>query len=166
MFAHGASDELLNLLEDASRKHFSKFKKWIKHLVRLGILSEKERRLATEGALVGRLFSHGFRGELVTISDDASQFALTLNALCWIHAERHFRKFIPVSDQIRLDLEHVRGAIWNLYRRLKDYKKDPKNGQKVALSGEFDRLFTLKTPSAALNDLIDRGVEIKTNYCG
>jgi Transposase IS66 family len=156
MFDHGASDNLLNLLEDASRKYFTNFTKWIKHLGRLGIVSEKEQRLATEGALIGSLFSHGFHDDLVIVSDDAPQFALSLNALCWIHAERHFRKFIPVSDQIRLELEQVRDAIWDLYRGLKAYKADPKENQKEVLSKEFDKVFTMRTSSAALNDLIDR----------
>ena len=156
MFDHGATDDLLNLLEEAPRKYFANFKKWIKHLDRLGIVSEKEQRLATEGSLIGSLFSHGFHDELVIVSDDAPQFALSLNALCWIHAERHFRKFIPVSDQIRLELEQVRDAIWNLYCSLKIYKADPKENQKETLSKEFDQVFSMQTSSAALNDLIDR----------
>lgn len=156
MFEHGASDDLLNLLEDAPRKRFANFKKWTKHLSRLGIVTEKEQRLATEGALVGSLFSHGFHDDLVIVSDDAPQFALSLNALCWIHAERHYRKFIPVSDQIRLELDQVRDAIWSLYRDLKAYKVNPETDRKEALSKEFDRVFTMRTSSAALNDLIDR----------
>ena len=156
MFDHGASDGLLNLLEEAPRKRFPNFTKWIKHLGRLGVVSEKEQRLATEGALIGSLFCHGFHDDLVIVSDDAPQFALSLNALCWIHAERHFRKFIPVSDQVRLELEQVRDAVWGLYGALKVYKANPKPGQKEALSKEFDRVFTTKTSSAALNDLIER----------
>ncbi len=156
MFEHGASDNLLNILECAKRKYFINFTKWIKHLGRLGIVSEKEQRLATEGALIGSLFSHGFHDDLVIVSDGAPQFVLSLNALCWIHAERHFRKFIPVSDQIRLELEQVRDAIWDLYRALKAYKEDPKANQKEALSKEFDRVFTMRTSSTALNDIIDR----------
>jgi hypothetical protein len=156
MFDHGASDILLNLLEDAPRKYFVNFKKWIKHLERLGVVSEKDQSLSTEGALIGSLFSHGFHDDLVVVSDDAPQFALSLNALCWIHAERHFRKFIPVSDQIRLELEQVRDAIWTFYRALKAYKADPQAYQKKALSEEFDRIFTMRTSSAELNDLIDR----------
>jgi len=156
MFDHGASENLLNILEDAPRKYFANFTKWIKHLGRLGIVSENEQRLATEGALIGSLFSHGFHDDLVIVSDDAPQFALSLNALCWIHAERHFRKFIPVSDQIRLELEQVRDAIWNLYRALKAYKAQPMDHKKGALSKEFDLVFSMRTSSAALNDLIDR----------
>lgn len=156
MFEHGASDDLLNILGEAPKGSFANFKKWIRHLGRLGIVSKKEQRLATEGALIGSLFLHGFHDDLVIVSDDAPQFALSLNALCWIHAERHFRKFIPVSDQIRVDLEQVRDAIWNLYHALKTYKVDPKADQKEALSKEFDRVFTIRTSSAALNGLIDR----------
>jgi len=156
MFDHGASDDLLNILDEASRKYFRNFKKWIKHLNRLGIVSKKEQRLATEGALIGSLFSHGFHDDLVIVSDDAPQFALSLNALCWIHAERHFRKFIPVSDQIRLELEQVRNAIWDLYAALKAYKKNPRESQKEILSKEFDQVFSTRTSSSALNDLIDR----------
>jgi Transposase IS66 family len=156
MFEHGASDDLLSLLGEAPRKYFANFTKWIKHLGRLGIVSEKDQRLATEGALIGSLFSHGFHNDLVIVSDDAPQFALSLNALCWIHAERHFRKFIPVSDRIRLELEQIRDAIWNLYSALKMYKTDPKMDQKAPLSKEFDRVFAIRTSSAALNELIDR----------
>jgi hypothetical protein len=162
MFDHGASDDLLNILEEASRKRFANFTKWIKHLGRLGIVSEKEQRLATEGALIGSLFSHGFHEDLVIVSDDAPQFALSLNALCWIHAERHFRKFIPGSDKIRLELEQVRDAIWSLYRGLKRYKTDPRIDQKEALSKEFDQVFATRTSSAALNNLIDR---TRANKC-
>lgn len=161
MFDHGASDDLLNILEEAPKRNFANFTQWIKHLDRLGIISEKEQRLATEGALIGSLFSHGFHEDLVIVSDDAPQFALSLNALCWIHAERHFRKFIPVSDQIRLELERVRDAIWSLYRGLKEYKSDPKEHQKEVLLKEFDLVFTIRTSSAALNDLIDRTNENK-----
>jgi hypothetical protein len=156
MFEHGASEDLLNLLEEAPRKRFANFKKWAKHLDRLGIVTEKEQRLATEGALVGSLCCHGFHDDLVIISDDAPQFGLSLNALCWIHAERHYRKFIPVSDQVRLELDQVRDAIWSLYRDLKAYKANPETDRKEALSKEFDRVFTIRTSSAALNDLIDR----------
>jgi hypothetical protein len=156
MFEHGASDSLLNLLEESSKKRFFNFKKWIKHLGRLGIVSEKEQRLATEGALVGSLFSHSFHEDLVIVSDDAPQFSLSLNALCWIHAERHFRKFIPVSDQIRLELEQIRDEIWGLYFALKAYKNDPKMSQKEFLSQKFDVVFATRTSSAALNELIDR----------
>lgn len=156
MFEHGASDDLLNILDEAPRKYFRNFKKWIKHLDKLGIVSAKEKRLATEGAIIGSLFSHGFHNDLVILSDDAPQFALSLNALCWIHAERHFRKFIPVSDQIRLELEQFRDAIWNFYRALKAYKTAPDTNQKKELSNEFDRVFAIKTSSSALNELIDR----------
>lgn len=156
MFDHGASDDLLNILEEARRKYFSNFTKWLKHLDRLSIVSKKERRLATEGALIGSLFSHGFHDDLVIVSDDAPQFALSLNALCWIHAERHFRKFIPVSDQIRLELERFRDAIWDLYQGLKGYKTAPEVKQKEALSKEFDRIFSIETSSGALNELIER----------
>ena len=155
MFDHGATDDLLNILEGASRKYFSNFKRRVRHLNRLG-LSKKEKRLATEGALIGSLFSHGFQDDLVIVSDDTPQFALSLNALCWIHAERHFRKFIPISDKIRLELEQMRDLIWDFYRTLKTYKLGPNVDQKEILSKEFDRVFTIRTSSAALNDLIDR----------
>jgi hypothetical protein len=36
-------------------KRFPNFTKWLKHLSRLGIVSEKEQRLATEGTLIGSL---------------------------------------------------------------------------------------------------------------
>jgi len=37
MFDHGATDDLVNILGGASRKYFCNFKKWVKHLDRLGL---------------------------------------------------------------------------------------------------------------------------------
>jgi len=50
----------------------------------------------------------------------------------------------------------VRDSIWDLYRALKTYKLDPKVDQKEILSKEFDRVFTIRTSSTALNELINR----------
>ena len=50
----------------------------------------------------------------------------------------------------------MRDAIWDLYRQLKAYKADPKEDKKGGLSREFDRIFLMRTSSAALNDLLDR----------
>lgn len=40
-------------------------------LNRLGIVTKKEQRLATEGHWLGSLFSHGFHDDIVIVSDDA-----------------------------------------------------------------------------------------------
>ena len=61
-----------------------------------------------------------------------------------------------MSEQVRLELEQIRDAIWSLYRDLKAYKAKPEADRKAALSKDFDRVFTMRTSSAALNDLIDR----------
>ena len=48
------------------------------------------------------------------------------------------------------------GEISSLYRDLKAYKAKPEADRKAALSKDFDRVFTMRTSSAALNDLIIR----------
>jgi hypothetical protein len=81
---------------------------WEAHLDALGIASERHRRIATEGALLGGLIEKGFSPELAIVSDGAGQFAILLHALCWVHAERLVHKLIPLNERHRQD--HARAG--------------------------------------------------------
>ncbi len=129
---------------------------WSQHLDALGIDSERHRRIATEGALLGGLIEKGFSLELVILSDGAGQFAILLHALCWVHAERLVHKLIPLNDTHRLDQERVRDQIWTLYADLKAYRRHPDPALVPDLEARFDALFTQRTSFETLNQTLKR----------
>jgi hypothetical protein len=129
---------------------------WQAHLDALGITSERHRRIATEGALLGGLIDKGFSLDLAIISDGAGQFAILLHALCWVHAERLVHKLIALNDQHRLDQARVRGEIWDLYAELKAYQRAPDPALAPVLEARFEAIFTQKTSFATLNQTLKR----------
>jgi hypothetical protein len=129
---------------------------WEAHLDAMGIESERHRRLATEGALLGGLIEKGFSLELAIVSDGAGQFAILLHALCWVHAERLVHKLIPLNAQHRRDQERVRSEIWDLYADLKAYRRDPDPALAATLTARFDAIFTQRTSFATLNRTLKR----------
>jgi Transposase IS66 family len=126
---------------------------WEAHLDSVGIISERHRRIITEAALVASLTKHGIASELVIMSDDAPQFAISgfLNSLCWVHAERNIKKIIPYSDNNREAQKLVLDQLWTFYRKLKSYKLSPSEAQKLILRAEFDQIFKQKTCFHTLN---------------
>jgi hypothetical protein len=129
---------------------------WAAHLDALGIVCERHRRIATEGALLGGLIEKGFSLELAIVSDGAGQFAILLHALCWVHAERLVHKLIPLNEQHRQDQERVRGEIWDLYADLKAYRRDPDPALAPTLTARFEAIFTQRTSFATLNQTLKR----------
>jgi hypothetical protein len=130
---------------------------WEAHLKALAF-SERCRRIATEGALVGRLLKHGHFAHLVIMSDAAGQFNVAgfLNALCWVHAERTINTIIPYTDDNRTAQELARDQIWRFYQDLKAYKAAPTESMKNALSRRFDEIFTHQTCFQTLNLALSR----------
>ncbi|MBI4739429.1 transposase, partial [Candidatus Woesearchaeota archaeon] len=129
---------------------------WQKYLLEAGVCQERHVRIATEGALMGSLMAHGFSRELAILSDDAGQFAIFLHALCWVHAERAINKLVPASYAQRLELESKRKQIWDLYARLKDYKRQPEEKLAVALETQFEEIFNTPTAYSTLNHALAR----------
>lgn len=148
--------KFLTKLQNHPMKTFADEKRWDAHLDALGFKSAHHRRIATEAALIGSLLEHGFRQDLVIVSDDAGQFKVFLHALCWVHAERLVHKLIPLNDQHRIDIQQVREQIWTLYRDLKKYQKTPSVEQKSELAPRFDAIFTQKTSFETLNQTLSR----------
>ena len=113
-------------------------------------------REITEAALLGGLVAHGFRKDLLIISDDAGQFNVFLHALCWYHAERPLLKLLPLTEQNRQDLKRVRSEFWELYQALKGYRLCPAPEQKIILESRFDALVAQSTSFSSLNLVLDR----------
>lgn len=148
------TQQFLTKLQDHPTKTFADEQSWDAHLGVLGFKALRHRRVATEAALIGSLLAHGFRHDLVIVSDAAGQFNVFLHALCWVHAERLVHKLMPLTDQHCQDIQQVREHIWTLYRDLKNYQKAPSSEQKSKLASRFDAIFTQKTSYATLNQTL------------
>jgi hypothetical protein len=152
----------LKKLEAVGEKTFQDAAEWRSYLKTVDIKLEHHVRIATEGALVGSIISHGFNKELAIISDDAGQFNVFLHGLCWVHAERTIHKLIGYTENQQKLVEDVRTSIWKFYRDLKDYQVDPREEIKAVLEKEFDRLFTQKTGFITLDQALKRLYKNKT----
>jgi len=135
---------------------------WQAHLAQLDIVKKRHLQIATEGAVLGCALDNEALDMLAVISDGAGQFNVLQHGLCWVHAERLIHKLIPLNDAHREDINRVRDEIWSFYRRLKEYKKVPCETKKIALSNEFDRLFTQKTRYELLNQQLKRLNKLKS----
>lgn len=129
---------------------------WDQQLEYWEITSQQHRRIVTEAALYGSLLEHDLYDEMKLISDDAKQFKVFgfLSGLCWVHAERHVARLVPISTKQRRAHEQVRDEIWTYYQQLKAYRQHPAKREKRRLAREFDRLFLQTTDFAELNAVL------------
>jgi len=154
------AEPVIKQLGDHKLKTFADHVTWSGHLEQLGINQLKvhpdPKKIATEGALFGSIWAHGFLQDTVILSDDAGQFRLGDHALCWVHAERLVHKLIGFNDQQRHALDVTRQLIWWFYKDLKIYKQDPCRRRAVQMRARFDRIFTRKTGFVSLDRLLSR----------
>jgi len=153
-FDQNISEKAQAVLDDNANKKFIDKAAWEKFLKRKGISSERDRRIATEAALLGSAILHGLNPNMGIMSDAAGQFNVLIHVLCWIHEERHYRKFISLTDSERVLIDSIRDGIWVLYENLKKYKELPKQELRIQIENEFDKLFSSETESKAINDLL------------
>ena len=127
-------------------------KQWQRRLSRWRLKPEA-RRLVTEAALFGSLLIHDLYIHQPLISDDAKQFKVIglMLGLCWLHAERHVARLIPLNGREQKAYDKTRDAIWRYYQRLRAYKESPTARKKSRLERDFDRLFLRKTGYPELN---------------
>ena len=78
----------------------------------------------------------------ILLSDDAPQFKMDLiiNALCWIHELRHFKKLNPLFEVHQKELEEILTRLWDYYHKLLKYKINPTENDKEMLLKEFDSI--------------------------
>src|SRR4051794_33452429 len=114
------------------------------------------RRRLTEAAMIGSIVARGLLTDTVIVSDDAGQFDIFQHALCWIHAERHLRRIVCVTDEQHRLIEVQRQLVWWFYADLKLYKDDPTAIRRTALRRRFDRIFTRVTGFAELDQAVAR----------
>ena len=92
----------------------------------------------------------------VLVCDDAPQFKLLTEELllCWVHEGRHYKRLRPVVPYHAERLETFRGRYWDFYAKLLVFKEDPCQKMLIALSEEFDDLFSTKTGYDDLDERI------------
>jgi hypothetical protein len=150
---------LPKIVTEQLEKHMGVFDSkasWELHLKNLGIVSSGHYRIATEGALIGSVLSHGFNVDLAIVSDDAGQFNIFRHGLCWIHAERKINELIPLGKQHAAAIDGIRNFFWLFYNDLKEYKQLPSEEKKKLLIERFDALFDTQTCFETLNQVLKR----------
>lgn len=153
-FEQGISVKTQEILDDCEGKRFKDKICWKRFLKKKGIDAERDIRIATEAALLGSAVVHGLRPDMNLITDAAGQFNILIHSLCWIHEERHYRKFIALTDDERTLIDGIRAGIWELYEALKKQKTAPTAERRKWIEDNFDSLFGRVTTSAAINDLL------------
>jgi Transposase IS66 family len=155
LIEHGVPESIVAALLAAGPRSFADDAAWQAHLDSFG-LGAGQRRRVTEAALVGAIVARGLLIDTVIVSDDAGQFDVFQHALCWIHAERHLRRIICVTDEQHRLVSVQRQLVWWFYADLKLYKDDPTATCRTALRQRFDRIFTRVTGFADLDEAVAR----------
>lgn len=151
---HGGSDTILRRLRLELGRSFCDKNAWDAFLANECNLGTQQRRIATEATLFGCLLEYGISKDLVVQSDDAKQFDVFVHGLCWVHAERPFRKMIPLDDKMRRRIDEIRDLIWRFYQELKEYKQAPTPQTKELLNQKFDEIFSQETEYLAINQVL------------
>jgi len=152
---HGVPESIVAALLAAGPRSFADEAAWQAHLDSFG-LGAGQRRRVTEAAMVGAIVARGLLTDTVIVSDDAGQFDVFQHALCWIHAERHLRRIVCVTDEQHRLVCVQRQLVWWFYADLKLYKDDPTATRRTALRQRFDRIFTRVTGFTDLDEAVAR----------
>ena len=160
MRAHGLAGPVINRLAAHPTRRFANQASWRAHLEALGLtrleVMPDPVKLATEGALWGRIREQGLLEGTVLVSDDAGQFRVGQHALCWVRAERLVHKLIPCNERQRRAVDPVRQLIWWFYADLKAYKRDPCRRRAAELRTRFERIVKRRTGFVTLDRLLAR----------
>jgi hypothetical protein len=152
----GHPDYVINAAAAAYRvEHKVAEAAWQAHLDSFD-LGAGHRRRVTEAAMIGSIVARGRLTDTVIVSDDAGQFDVFQHALCWIHAERHLRRIVCVTDQQHRLVALQRQLVWWFYADLKLYRDDPTALRRTALRQRFDRIFTRVTGFTELDEAVAR----------
>ena len=110
-----------------------------------------------EGALWGSVQAHGLLREIVIVSDDAGQFDVGHNALCWMHAERLVHKLDTFTDLHRTAQQRMsaRSSVGSMMIS-RCIARHSLRGAVARLRARFDRIFHRRTGFVTLDRLLAR----------
>ena len=152
---HGVPDRVIAALLAVEPQSFADDAAWQAHLDSLGLGAGCRRRV-TEAAMIGSIVARGRLIDTVIVSDEAGQFDVFQHALCWIHAERHLRRIVCVTNEQHRLVALQRQLVWWFYADLKLYKGEPCPTRRTALRQRFDRIFTRVTGFPELDEVVAR----------
>ena len=155
MVEHGVPEPVIAAVVGHERHSFADEAVWEAHLTGLGV-ADSHWRTVTEAAVIGALEERSLLQDTVIVSDNAGQFDVFTHALCWVHAERHLRKLVCVTDEQRRLVEAQRCLVWWYSADLKAYKAEPRPERRSALRQRFDRVFGRVTGFAELDVTVAR----------
>jgi hypothetical protein len=149
----GLPSRSYEILKNSITKKFCSQVDWLTWLQSNRITNKNHIKIATEAALLAGALAEGLNKELIILSDDAGQFNIPtlLHALCWIHAERHIKKLVPITEAMREEQTKTLDDFWALYKLLKAYKDAPDVKLASKILTNFDELFQRKTISGSLS---------------
>ena len=157
---HNLPGHLVRRLADHKNHIFADRQAWMAHLQALQLTDLETHpdpvRIASEGAIWGRITALGLVAGTVIVSDGAGQFRVGDHALCWVHGERLIYKLDTFTEHQRKAVARIRHRIWWLYADIKTYCHDPTPERKWQLRRRFDSIFTSKTGFAALDRQLNR----------
>lgn len=121
-------------------------------------------RIMEAGAIAAYHNQKDFPVVKAILSDAAPQYKKLTEeqALCWIHDGRDYTKLVPVVPFHKKELIDFRSQYWNYYGKLLQFKQDPSKENAEKLSAEFDELVSTETNYEALNELIKKTKDIKS----
>ncbi len=152
LYQCGVENDVLNLFEAHKGRGYSTKRGFNRFLTSLNLNGKKLRAQCFEGALVGFVSEKILKVGQVLLSDRAGQFALFDHAACWVHMERPLRKIPASNASIKKELEQVREAIWELYRKLKAATLTQKGRKEI--EKQYDALVAMKSASPAIAKVI------------
>ncbi len=151
---------LIELLEYHKGKICSNHQAYMNFLSQIGVskLNTGEKTLIAleEAATLGGAINNDLNPELIIMSDRAGQFNTLINIFCWIHVERTFKRMLPKNDNERKEIQQVRDDIWDIYRELQDYKKNPSVEAKTKIVRQFEEKFQRSVESLELAAALKR----------
>ena len=155
LFQCGVEDDILNCFEKYKGKRYSSRRGLSRLLNVEGFSGKKLRGQCIEAGLVGFISETVLRPGQVLLSDRAGQFAVFDHAACWIHMERPLRKISTKSEQVENEIKEVRGAIWTLYRALKEAALNQTEIGLSKIHQLYDQLVQMKSISPKITEVID-----------
>ena len=152
LYQCGIKDDVLSLFEEHKGKKYIGTKGFRCLLTSLRLRGKRLRTQCLEAALVGFISEEILKKGQVLLSDRAGQFAVFDHAACWVHMERPLRKIVPTSEAVKIELEQVRKAVWDLYYALKDAALTQTSRDEI--EKEYDSLVKMKSTSPAIRRVI------------
>ena len=158
MREHGLDRQAIAKLAVHPNKTFPSQIAWLEHLaaLKIDIFDRDLAPTASEAALRGSIRSHNLLDGAVVVSDDAGQFRIGVQALCWVHAERLVHKLMPTTRRQEQSVKAIRDQIWRFYRALKAWKDEPSAHLKRSFETTFTSIFSQTTGYEALDQLLRR----------